>query len=63
MRTQILEVLDMDLIRQQADKEVVDIQGLASDIISIMGKLCAPIRDDEIKKFQEGSCNIVQMFK
>ncbi|XP_046878681.1 T-complex protein 11-like protein 2 isoform X2 [Hypomesus transpacificus] len=63
LRTQILEVLDMDLIRQQADKEVVDIQGLASYIISIMGKLCAPIRDDEIKKFQEGSCNIVQMFK
>uniref|UniRef100_A0A8C8GTB0 T-complex 11 n=1 Tax=Oncorhynchus tshawytscha TaxID=74940 RepID=A0A8C8GTB0_ONCTS len=42
LRTQILEVLDMDLIRQQADKEAVDIHGLASYIIAIMGKLCAP---------------------
>uniref|UniRef100_A0A674CUM1 T-complex 11, testis-specific-like 2 n=1 Tax=Salmo trutta TaxID=8032 RepID=A0A674CUM1_SALTR len=47
LRTQILEVLDMDLIRQQADKEAVDIQGLASYIVTIMSKLCAPVRDDE----------------
>ncbi|KAL0963003.1 hypothetical protein UPYG_G00348250 [Umbra pygmaea] len=63
LRTQILEVLDMDLIGQQADKEVVDIQGLASYIITIMGKLCAPIRDEEVKRLRESPGNVVSMFK
>ncbi|KAJ8007182.1 hypothetical protein DPEC_G00114880 [Dallia pectoralis] len=63
LRTQILEVLDMDLIRQQADKEVVDIQGLASYIITIMGKMCAPVRDDEVKKLCESPNNVVSLFR
>ncbi|XP_029318248.1 T-complex protein 11-like protein 2 [Cottoperca gobio] len=63
MRTQILEVLDMDLIRQQADKNAVDIQGLASYIITTMGKMCAPVRDEEIKKLRESSDNIVILFR
>lgn len=63
MRTQIMEVLDMDLIRQQADNDAVDIQGLASYIITTMGKMCAPIRDEEIKKLRESSDNIVTLFR
>ncbi|XP_045555960.1 T-complex protein 11-like protein 2 isoform X3 [Salmo salar] len=63
LRTQILEVLDMDLIRQQADKEAVDIQGLASYIVTIMSKLCAPVRDDEVKKLRESPDYVVSMFK
>lgn len=63
MRTQIMEVLDMDLIRQQADNNAVDIQGLASYIISTMGKLCCPIRDEEIKKLSQNSDNMVTMFR
>ncbi|XP_070709627.1 T-complex protein 11-like protein 2 [Pempheris klunzingeri] len=63
MRTQILEVLDMDLIRQQADNDAVDIQGLASYIITTMGKLCAPVRDEEIKKLRESTDNIVTLFR
>ncbi|XP_051977119.1 T-complex protein 11-like protein 2 [Xyrauchen texanus] len=63
LRTQIMEVLDMDLIRQQADNNVVDIQGLASYIINTMGKFCAPVRDDEIKKLKENSGDIVNVFK
>lgn len=62
LRTQILEVLDMDLIRQQADKEAVDIQGLASYIVTIMSKLCAPVRDDEVKKLRESPDYVVSMF-
>ncbi|XP_042173379.1 T-complex protein 11-like protein 2 isoform X3 [Oncorhynchus tshawytscha] len=62
LRTQILEVLDMDLIRQQADKEAVDIHGLASYIIAIMGKLCAPVRDDEVKKLRESPDNVASMY-
>ncbi|XP_047431565.1 T-complex protein 11-like protein 2 [Mugil cephalus] len=63
MRTQIMEVLDTDLIRQQADNDAVDIQGLASYIISTMGKMCAPVRDDEIKKLRESTDNIVTLFR
>ncbi|XP_076578716.1 T-complex protein 11-like protein 2 [Chaetodon auriga] len=63
MRTQIMEVLDIDLIRQQADNDAVDIQGLASYIITTMGKICAPIRDGDIKKLRENPDNIVTLFK
>ncbi|XP_056132366.1 T-complex protein 11-like protein 2 isoform X2 [Lampris incognitus] len=63
MRTQIMEVLDMDLICQQVDNEAVDIQGLASYIITTMGKLCAPARDEEVKKLRESPDNIVTLFK
>ncbi|TNN56249.1 T-complex protein 11-like protein 2 [Liparis tanakae] len=63
MRTQITEVLNMDLIRQQADNDAVDIQGLASYIINTMGKLCAPVRDEEIEKLRESPDNIVALFK
>lgn len=63
MRTQIMEVLDMDLIRGQAENDVLDIQGLASYIIGTMGKLCAPIRDEEIKKLQQSTDNIVTLFR
>lgn len=63
MRTQIMEVLDMDLIRQQADNDAVDIQGLASYIITTMGKMCAPVRDEDVKKLQESTENIVKLFR
>ncbi|AWO98134.1 putative T-complex protein 11-like protein 2 [Scophthalmus maximus] len=63
MRIQIMEVLDMDLIRQQADNDAVDIQGLASYIITTMGKMCAPVRDEEIKKLRESTDNVVTLFR
>ncbi|XP_069021003.1 T-complex protein 11-like protein 2 [Embiotoca jacksoni] len=63
MRTQIMEVLDMDLIRQQVDNDAVDIKGLASYIITTMGKMCAPVRDEEIKKLKESPENIVTLFR
>lgn len=63
MRTQIMEVLDIDLIRQQADNDVIDILGLASYIISTMGKLCAPHRDEEIQKLKQHTDNTVTLFR
>lgn len=63
MRTQIMEVLDIDLIRQQANNDAVDIQGLASYIINTMGKMCAPIRDQEIMRLRESTDNIVALFR
>ncbi|KAM3858797.1 T-complex protein 11-like protein 2 [Diretmus argenteus] len=63
MRTQIMEALDMDLIRQQAENDAVDIQGLAYYIITTMGKMCAPARDEEVKKLREKTDNMVTLFK
>uniref|UniRef100_A0A665WH87 T-complex 11, testis-specific-like 2 n=1 Tax=Echeneis naucrates TaxID=173247 RepID=A0A665WH87_ECHNA len=63
MRTQIMEVLDMDVIRQQADNDAVDIHGLSSYIITTMGKICAPVRDEDIKKLRESTDNIVTLFR
>ncbi|TRY56492.1 hypothetical protein DNTS_008782 [Danionella cerebrum] len=63
LRTQIMEILDMELIRQQADNNALDIQGIVSYIINTMGKFCAPVRDDEIKKLKEASGDFVSLFK
>ncbi|XP_057711429.1 T-complex protein 11-like protein 2 [Corythoichthys intestinalis] len=63
MRTQILEVLDMDLIRQQVDNDAVDVAGLAAYIIDVMGKMCAPVRDEEIKKLRESTGSTVMLFR
>lgn len=63
MRTQIMEVLDMDLIRQQADNDAVDIQGLATYVVTTMGKMCAPVRDEEIKKLRANTDSIVTLFR
>ncbi|XP_005374674.1 PREDICTED: T-complex protein 11-like protein 2 [Chinchilla lanigera] len=49
LRTQICEVLDTDLIRQQAEHGTVDVQGLAAYVIGMMGRLCAPVRDNDIR--------------
>ncbi|XP_072257193.1 T-complex protein 11-like protein 2 isoform X2 [Pyxicephalus adspersus] len=62
LRTQICEVLDVDLIKQQAEHNAVDIPKLGSYIINIMGKLCAPVRDEDVKKLKP-SGDIVQMLK
>ncbi|XP_068133083.1 T-complex protein 11-like protein 2 [Hyperolius riggenbachi] len=62
LRTQICEVLDKDLIKQQAEHNAVDIPKLGSYVINIMGKLCAPVRDEDVKKLQPTG-DIVQMLR
>ncbi|XP_076775892.1 T-complex protein 11-like protein 2 isoform X2 [Arvicanthis niloticus] len=62
LHSQICEVLDMDLIRQQAKHSAVDIQGLANYVISTMGKICAPVRDEDIRELK-ATTNIVAMLR
>ncbi|XP_036387578.1 T-complex protein 11-like protein 2 [Megalops cyprinoides] len=52
LQAQLEEVLDMALIRQQAEHDALDLQQLSSYIISTMATLCAPVRDPEIRKLQ-----------
>merc|ERR1712226_1625678 len=42
------ERLDLDLIKQQADNGVLDFDSYSVYVLDLMGKLCAPVRDDEI---------------
>ncbi|XP_062989494.1 T-complex protein 11-like protein 2 isoform X2 [Elgaria multicarinata webbii] len=62
MRSQICEVLDADLIRQQAEHDAVDIQGLANYVISTMGKMCAPVRDNDVSQLK-ATGNIVELLR
>lgn len=62
LHSQICEVLDIDLIRQQAEHNAVDIQGLANYVINTMGKICAPVRDEDIRELK-ATTNIVEMLR
>lgn len=46
--------LDAEVIKKQAHRGVIDLRHYASVILDFAKRICAPIRDDEIKKLQEG---------
>jgi hypothetical protein len=52
-REQIESVLDMELIKQQMDKNLFDYQQYALFMIEVMSKLCAPARDAEIENLKK----------
>ncbi|KAF5302315.1 hypothetical protein FQA39_LY10354 [Lamprigera yunnana] len=77
IRQQIEEVLDSDLIKQQAKNGTLDfnvsynyfkvcilkvLQHYAHYIISVMAKLCAPVRDEKIKQLA-GTEDVIEIFK
>ncbi|KAM9813224.1 T-complex protein 11-like protein 2 [Neosynchiropus ocellatus] len=53
LRSQLDEVLDMDLIRLQVQHGALDLDRLAAYIINTMAALCAPVRDPEISALKE----------
>uniref|UniRef100_A0A674CG62 Uncharacterized protein n=1 Tax=Salmo trutta TaxID=8032 RepID=A0A674CG62_SALTR len=52
LRAQVEEVLDLDLIQQQADHGALVLQRLSGYIINTMASLCAPKRDREIRTYR-----------
>ncbi|NWS68363.1 T11L1 protein, partial [Crotophaga sulcirostris] len=62
LRSQITEVLDLDLIKQEAENGALDISKLVGFVIGMMGTLCAPARDEEIKKLKDIN-EIVPLFR
>ncbi|KAM5319898.1 T-complex protein 11-like protein 1 isoform 1-T5 [Glossophaga mutica] len=62
LRNQITEVLDLDLIKQEAENGALDISKLAEFVIGMMGTLCAPARDEEVRKLK-GVKEIVPLFR
>lgn len=53
LREEIEQVLDIELIRQQAEHGTLDFLAYARHVISLMARLCAPIRDASIKELLE----------
>jgi len=55
MRKEVEEVLDGDFIKQQIVHEAFDIISCAGFVLSILSKVCAPVRDARIKDLQTQS--------
>lgn len=53
LRSQLDEVLDMGLIRQEVDHGALDLHRLARYIINTMAALCAPVRDPEVRALRD----------
>ncbi|XP_008065351.1 T-complex protein 11-like protein 1 [Carlito syrichta] len=62
LRDQITEVLDLELVKQEAENGALDISKLAEFTIGMMGTLCAPARDEAVKKLK-GIKEIVPLFR
>ncbi|XP_065363599.1 T-complex protein 11-like protein 1 [Calliphora vicina] len=58
----INEILDESVIRQQAEKGVLDFRNYANFVIQIMAKSCAPARDDAVKQLTQIE-DVVDTFK
>lgn len=58
----INEMLDTDLIKQQAEQGVLDFKSYSNYIIHIMSLACAPIRDEQVAKLREVE-DVVDSFK
>ncbi|XP_054168695.1 T-complex protein 11-like protein 1 [Oppia nitens] len=53
LKQEIEEILDLDLIEQQADNGIFDFQRYAQYILSVCSRLCAPIRDETIRELTQ----------
>ncbi|XP_029006237.1 T-complex protein 11-like protein 2 isoform X2 [Betta splendens] len=53
LRSQLDEVLDTELIQQQAAHGALDLHRLAEYIINTMASLCAPVRDPDVRALRE----------
>lgn len=62
LKTHINEMLDLDLIKQQADHGILDISKLAQSIVGFLSKMCAPARDEQAKKILLNE-DIVDLFR
>lgn len=62
IKQQISEVLDIPLIKQKAEKGILDFKYYANYVISIMAKMCAQVRDEKIQQLRE-TTDIVEVYK
>uniref|UniRef100_A0A3Q0RUC8 T-complex 11, testis-specific-like 1 n=1 Tax=Amphilophus citrinellus TaxID=61819 RepID=A0A3Q0RUC8_AMPCI len=53
LRSQLDEVLDLDLIQQEVAHGALDLHRLAEFVINTMASLCAPVRDPEVRALRD----------
>lgn len=58
----INEMLDTDLVKQQAEQNTIDFKAYSNFIIHVMSLACAPIRDEAVAKLREID-DIVDLFR
>uniref|UniRef100_A0A2K5QFQ0 T-complex 11 family, X-linked 2 n=1 Tax=Cebus imitator TaxID=2715852 RepID=A0A2K5QFQ0_CEBIM len=52
LRNEIEEVLDTDLLKQEAEHGALDVPRLSNYILNLMALLCAPVRDEAVQKLE-----------
>uniref|UniRef100_A0A8C8ZBL0 T-complex 11 n=1 Tax=Prolemur simus TaxID=1328070 RepID=A0A8C8ZBL0_PROSS len=52
LKNEIEEALDMDLLKQEAEHGALDVPHLSNYILNLMTLLCAPVRDEAVKKLE-----------
>lgn len=62
LRQEINERFDVDLIKQQAEHGVLDFAGYSSFVVGLMGKMCAPVRDEAVQRLQQET-DVVTVFR
>ncbi|KAK7604506.1 hypothetical protein V9T40_005692 [Parthenolecanium corni] len=62
LKQEINEVLDAELVKQQVEHGTLNFKAYADFVISVMGKICAPVRDDQIKKLASMT-DVVPIFR
>ncbi|RWS15256.1 T-complex protein 11-like protein 1 [Dinothrombium tinctorium] len=62
LKQEIEEILDLDLIKQQAENGALDFQRYAQYILSVMARLCAPVRDEKIRELTQ-TTEVVPLFR
>lgn len=62
LKTEIDEILDIELIKQQAENGTLDFNRYAQYVLSVMARLCAPVRDEKIRQLTQTS-DVVPLFR
>lgn len=62
LKVEIEEVLDKEHIRQQVLNNSLDFKFYADFVVNMISKLCAPIRDDNVRQLREET-DVVNLFR
>ncbi|XP_014280130.1 T-complex protein 11-like protein 1 [Halyomorpha halys] len=62
LKSEVDEILDLDLLKQQALHGALDVMYFAQYILSVMKRLCAPIRDEKIEELSKET-ELVALFR
>lgn len=58
LRSEIESMLDIDLLRQQAENQCLDVCQLFENIIELLSRLCAPARDKMVNDLRKKTDNV-----